>query len=357
MNYRQETIGIVVDAARGGTDTGATGNGLVEKEVTLEISNYMQKRFQELNIPVKVTRESDTTLTDTERSEIILNAFVDGTKVIVLSNRLNSGGGEGTEVIYALRNTDQLARNIYESIGDEGQIMRKYYQRRLPEELSKDYEPIIRNTSPLQTVIIDYGFVDNEADSRRLKENIEIYAEAVVRAVTRYLGLPYTSPSGQLDNTYTVKEGDSIYSIANQFGISTEAILDVNNLSSNNLTIGQVLIIPRIDEMVTTTTPYTVQKGDSLYEIAKKFDTTVQAIVTSNDLTSNELSIGQILQIPNSGSSGMPTNDQIYTVQKGDSLYKIAQKFGVTVNDIIRANNLTTSDLQIGTQLLIPNPN
>ncbi len=68
--------------------------------------------------------------------------------------------------------------------------------------------------------------------------------------------------------------------------------MKLNNLSSNLLSIGQVLKIP-----TTSSNTYTVQKGDSLYSIAKKFNTTVNEIKTKNNLTSNTLSIGQILKI------------------------------------------------------------
>lgn len=97
------------------------------------------------------------------------------------------------------------------------------------------------------------------------------------------------------------------------------------------------------------TTQYTVRAGDSLWAIAQRFGTTVDAIKRLNNLTSDLLSIGQVLNIPSSGGSSFS-----YTVRAGDSLWAIAQRFGTTVDAIRRLNSLTTDLLQIGQVLRIP---
>lgn len=85
---------VVIDPGHGGTDSGAVGNNLLEKDYNLLISNYMYNRFKELGIPVAITRDSDVTLSPTERVDDILNAFGNSSDVIVISNHVNSGGGE-----------------------------------------------------------------------------------------------------------------------------------------------------------------------------------------------------------------------------------------------------------------------
>ena len=121
----------------------------------------------------------------------------------------------------------------------------------------------------------------------------------------------------------------------------------MNNLSTNLLNIGQVLKIPGSNTSVT----YTVRSGDSLYSIARKFNTTVNDIKNLNNLTSNNLSIGQILKISTSTTTSPNTT---YTVKSGDSLYSIARKFNTTVDDIKSLNNLTSNILSIGQVLKIP---
>lgn len=83
---------VVIDAGHGGDDPGSSGNGIIEKDLTLDISNYMYDRFKSLGIPVKMTRTTDETLNPTERVNRVLNAFGNDSDVIVLSNHINAGG-------------------------------------------------------------------------------------------------------------------------------------------------------------------------------------------------------------------------------------------------------------------------
>lgn len=83
---------IVIDAGHGGSDPGASGNGIIEKDLTLDISNYMYDRLKELGIPVTMTRITDETLNPTERVDRILNAYGNNPNVVVVSNHINAGG-------------------------------------------------------------------------------------------------------------------------------------------------------------------------------------------------------------------------------------------------------------------------
>lgn len=89
---------IVIDAGHGGEDSGALGNGITEKNMTLAISEYMYDRFRELGIPVKLTRNSDETVNPTDRVNRILDAFGNDKDVIVISNHINAGGAKGKNV-------------------------------------------------------------------------------------------------------------------------------------------------------------------------------------------------------------------------------------------------------------------
>ena len=363
MNERRVT-GVVVDAGHGGADPGAVSSGLQEKDFTLEASLYMADRLKELGIPVVLTRDYDENISRTERLRRANEAFGGSPNAILISNHINAGGGEGAEVIYALRNNSTLAQSILEEIGSEGQIMRKYYQRRLPEDPSKDYYYIIRETTPMQSVLVEYGFIDNAKDRVKLQNDLLNYVEAVVRAIAEYAGVPYTPPEGSGNNFYTVVKGDSLWSIANRFGVTVQALRDANNLTSDVLSVGQILRIPGSNEDNGNVPPsgnvtYTVQKGDSLWSIASRYGISVNELRQANNLTSDTLSIGQVLIIPGVGS-GNEGNDNItgpsttYTVVKGDSLWSIANRFGVTVQALRDANNLTSDVLSVGQVLTIP---
>ena len=340
---------VIIDPGHGGTDSGATGNNLLEKDYNLLISKYMYDRFKELGVPVAITRDSDTTLSPTDRVNTILNKFGNSSDVILISNHVNSGGGEGAEVIYALRNKDTLAKNIINNIGTTGQTTRKYYQRRLPSDTSKDYYFIHRNTGNLEPLIVEYGFIDNTKDVEFLKENYKELAEAVISAVANYIGVPYTPPEGLITNTYIVQKGDSLYSIANKLGTTVSELKKENNLTSNTLQIGQILRIPTKEIYEGEENVYIVQKGDTLYSVAMANNTTVDELKKANNLTSNILSTGQLLKIP---SALLP--ESTYTVKKGDSLYSIANKYNTTVEELKRINNLTSNTLSIGQVLKLP---
>lgn len=338
--------GVVLDSGHGGSDQGSSGNGIVEKDLTLKISQYMYDRFKALGVPVKMTRDSDVDLQPNDRPGVVLDQFGNGKDVVVISNHINAGGGEGAEVIYALRNSDKLASSILNELEKSGQVVRKYYQRRLPSNSSKDYYYIIRETPNNQTLIVEYGFLDNAADAERLKNNYKKYAEAVVRAVTLYGGYKYVPVSGS--NYYVVKKGDSLWSIAREYGLSVAELKALNNLSSNTLHIGDTLLVSSVNSTDDNISDeyYTVKSGDTLWGIARKYNMSVNDLKSLNNLSSNNLSIGQKLIVSKASS-----ND--YTVVAGDTLWGIARKFNVSVDDLKSLNNLTSNSLSIGMVLKI----
>lgn len=256
-------------------------------------------------------------------------------------------GGEGAEVIYALRNSDKLASSILNELEKSGQVVRKYYQRRLPSDSSKDYYYIIRNTPNNETLIVEYGFLDNDADAKRLKSNYKKYAEAVVRAVTLYGGYKYVPVSGS--NYYVVKKGDSLWSIARANGLTVDELKSLNNLSSNVLHVGDTLLISSADSTGDDDNDnyYVVKSGDTLWSIARKYNLSVNELKALNNLSSNVLSVGQRLIVGKESS-----ND--YVVSAGDTLWAIARKFNVSVDDIKALNNLSSNNLSIGMVLKIP---
>lgn len=351
MNDRANIRGIVIDPGHGGSDPGAVGNGFQEKDINLKISQYMYDELKKLGIPVTLTRAADETLSPSERVTRVKNAYGNTPDVLVISNHINAAGSEqtgaeGAEVIYALRNNDTLAKNILENIGDAGQITRKYYQRRLPSNPSKDYYFMLRDTANTTPVIVEYGFIDNTNDINRVNQNYKKYVDAVIDGIVETYGL------GGGSNTYTVKSGDSLWKIASQFGTTPAAIRAANNLTSDVLRIGQVLTIPNTTgspETPSMGNTYTVQNGDSLWKIANKFGTTINALKSANNLTNDNLQVGQVLTIPSDGAT--------YTVKNGDSLWKIANQFGITVNELKSANGLTGDNLQVGQTLKIPSEN
>ena len=332
---------VVIDSGHGGVDGGSSGNGILEKEYTLKISNYIKKRLDELGIENAMTRTSDELLDQSTRPKKAQSFFGKGNDVIVLSNHLNAGGGDGAEIIYALRNSDALSKLIAKELESSGQNVRKYYQRRLPSNPSKDYYYLLRDTPNNETLIVEYGFLDSTGDDVNLiKNNWEDLAEAVVKALANYIGVPYSL--NEESDYYVVKKGDSLWSIAKKYNMTVDELKSINNLKSNLLSISQRL---KIKESNDNQNIYIVKKGDTLYKIANMYGTTVDNLKALNNLKNNNLSIGQKLIVP--------SKNKIYIVQKGDSLWSIARKYDTTVDSIKRNNNLSTNVLQIGQKLKI----
>ena len=262
---------------------------------------------------------------------------------------MNYCGGDGAEVIYALRNKSTLSNLILTELSNEGQNIRKAYQRRLPSNTAKDYYFMQRNTGNTEAITVEYGFLDSKGDDvNQLKNNWKNYAEAVVRAIVEYLNLTYIPVEG--GNYHTVKSGDSLWSIAKKYNVSVADLKTANGLTSSMLSIGQVLKIPQKEQTSPKDNVYVVKSGDSLYKIAQNYDTTVNEIMKLNNLTSTNLSIGQVLEIPKSDK----TSETTYTVKSGDSLYKIASSNGITVDELKKYNNLSSNLLSIGQTLKIP---
>ena len=213
---------------------------------------------------------------------------------------------------------------------------------------------MLRNTPNTEALIVEYGFLDNASDANKLKNNYKKYAEAVVKAVTEYAGYKYVPLAGS--DYYVVKKGDTLWSIARAYGLTVDKLKSLNNLTSNNLTIGDSLIVKDSSgnndnsSSADNNKHYIVKKGDSLYSIARRNNMTVDELKSLNNLTSNILSIGQKLII--SSGSNVPNN--VYVVKKGDTLWSIANNFNVSVNDLKNANNKSNNSLSIGEQLIIP---
>lgn len=326
-------------------------NGIVEKDFTFTISKYINERLNNIGIENFLVDENNAGLTDEEKVNIIKDKYGNGNNIIVISNRLNKGGKNGAEIMYPLRNNSKLASLIASNLEDAGQTVLKYYQLRNNSDTSKDDDYLIRNTANNLTIVIDYGYIDNTSDANFLKNNYEKLAEAVVKSIANYAGVSY-SPAN-MEGYYIVKEGDSLWSIASKNNTTVDNIKKLNNLSSNNLSVGQVLKLSydAENEDIKESNIYTVKKGDSLWLIANKYGTTVDELKNANNLKSNTLSIGQTLIIPekNEGTSKIS-----YVVKKGDSLWLIANKYDTTVEKIKNTNNLKSNTLSIGQVLVIP---
>ncbi len=185
-----------------------------------------------------------------------------------------------------------------------------------------------------------------------------------------------SSSSSSATGTYKVQLGDSLWKIANKVNMSIAELKVLNNLKSDTIYVNQVLKTKSSGSDTSSkdtsskpnqnsaTTKYTVKSGDSLWKIANNYNLTVQQIRNVNNLKSDVLYVGQVLKLIGKASSGTSSSSSsssnassgtttTYTVKSGDSLWVIAQKFNVTAQQIREKNNLKTDVLQVGQKLVI----
>lgn len=149
---------------------------------------------------------------------------------------------------------------------------------------------------------------------------------------------------------YQVQPGDYLWLIGWKFEQTVDSISSYNRLNTTQVYPGQGLMIPESTGYVRELpklVQYTAKKGDTLYLIAQRFNTSVSKIKELNKLTSDSIWIGQSLYIP------LPTQKR-YTVQKGDTLYIVAQKFNGNIDALMLVNKMTTQTLWIGQVLFVP---
>ena len=162
---------------------------------------------------------------------------------------------------------------------------------------------------------------------------------------------------------YTVQKGDNITSIAKKFNISVSELKEMNNLG-DQVKLDTKLRVLKSQEMVEAKkelepkegiTTYTVVKGDNLGNIAKKFNVSVASLQEWNNLEDNTIHIGKkIIVLSDNKIVSTSEKTEHYLVQKGDSLFKIAQKYpGVTVSDIKKWNGISGNELKPGMKLKI----
>lgn len=176
---------------------------------------------------------------------------------------------------------------------------------------------------------------------------------------------PPTSTAPSSARTYTVTSTDTLSDIGERFGVPFEQIAAANNIAPPYIVrAGQVLTIPGSSTATPTpstpvTTRYVVVAGDTLTDLAARFGVSIERIAAANNIASSSgVQIGQVLTIPAAGATSTtlsPSATRTYVVVAGDTLTDIAARFGVSIERVAAANNISTaSGVQIGQVLTIP---
>lgn len=185
-------------------------------------------------------------------------------------------------------------------------------------------------------------------------------------------------PTGALTppRTHTVQPAESLNDLAIRYNTTVEALRQANNLTTNTLRVGQVITLPAVGGATNYARTYQIDRGDTLRSVAERFGTTWQVLAYVNNIpNANAIQAGQVITIPPAGTT-VPTPAPVvvnppvvvtpapvvtapqptrYVMVAGDTLNALAERFGVTLQALNRANGITNARLlQVGTVLIIP---
>lgn len=410
--YGNADIVVAIDAGHGGEDPGSIGpTRKYEKNATLSISKKLVDQLDAVpGIKGVLTRRGDYFVNLNKRSEIarknkahlLVSIHADafsspkprGASVFVLNTRRAN-----TEIARWVENHEQQS----ELLGGAGQVLAKNNSDRNVSQTLLDLQfshsqkegykvatnilsemgkvahlhkadPVnaslaVLKSPDIPSVLVETGFISNPTEEQLLfqRSHQDKLARALAKAITQYF--EENPPEGTLfanrnkTQKYKVQRGDSLSAIAHKYGTSIEAIKRTNKLTSNSLSVGQVITIPGgisspipvpvvSNPVETETITHTVAKGDYLGKIASTYKVSVAEIKRENSLKSDTLKLGQKLRITVS-LKDKPLRK--HTVKRGEYLGKISSQYGVDVDSVRKANNLRSDQLAVGQVLIIPN--
>lgn len=142
---------------------------------------------------------------------------------------------------------------------------------------------------------------------------------------------------------YQVVAGDTLSGIANRFNTTLDELVSINNISNPNLIlVGQILKLKRDNLSHNENNTYIVQQGDTLSGIAQKYGTTYQELARINNISNpNYIQVGQVIKISNKNN----ITDRVYVVKAGDTLSKIAKMYNTTIGELVAKNNIANPNL------------
>ncbi|MBQ6449271.1 N-acetylmuramoyl-L-alanine amidase [Cytobacillus oceanisediminis] len=284
---------IFIDAGHGGTDPGAVGNGLQEKVLTLTIAKKIESLLKNYeNVSVKMSRTSDTTLSLSQRTDAA-NAWGSD---FFLSVHINAGGGTGYEdyrynTLTATSATGKVQSTIHSAVMAELKAFNVIDRG----AKSANFHVLRETNSP--ALLSENLFIDTKVDANLLKRNdvLDAIARGHVEGLAKALGLKkkVIEVGKAQSGSYTVAQGDTLWSIAQTQGVTVDQLKTWNaGINPNALQIGSKLNIG------VTIQIYNIQKGDIFWDIEEKFNIKHGTLEKLNpSVNVNTLQVGQTIPI------------------------------------------------------------
>lgn len=418
----EEDVVVAIDAGHGGEDPGAIGpQRRREKVVTLAIAKKVAAKINATpGMKAVLTRRGDYFISLNKRSEIardnkahlLVSIHADGfssskprgASVWVLSNRranteigrwlednekqsellgggavLSSNKGDAylsktvldLQFSFAQKEGADVADNILRELGKFAVLHKKKSQ----------YASLAVLKSPdIPSLLVETGFITNPTESKLLYSGKyqSRLADAIYTGIYSYFKAK--PPEGTLFDAHKtmvkhkVRSGESLSIIAERYGTTTKAIMDLNEMKSTRLYVGKKLLIPshmpakvsaKAEHQEVTpaavaktsrnltkikTVHHKVKKGEYLSKIAQKYNMSLSRLKSVNHLLSSSLAVGQMLKV----EIRVPTY-KTHIVRKGEYLAKIASRTKTTVAVLKKLNHLKSTTLNVGQKLRVPN--
>jgi len=354
IDNNKRDIVVAISAGHGGEDPGAIGvKRLQEKKVTLAISREIEKQINSRpGYRAIMVRDGDYGMTLGQRTRIAHENNADffiaihadsyksssarGTTVYALSQRGATSqqarllaekenaadliGGVGTvkladmdedlrSVLIDLSMTASIAASLEAGnkiISSLGNVTR---MRRTNVEQANF---VVLRSADIPSLLVESGYITNPTDASNLDSSAwrQRFANAIVNGITGYF---YDTPprgtyiawhkeNGGGPASYTVSRGDTLSEIADRFNVSMSAIKQANNMNSNTIRVGQKLTLPTglISPSTISYVEHTIARGETLSEIASNYSIPLARIRETNQLNSDIIRIGQVIKIPSS---------------------------------------------------------
>ncbi|MCU7737287.1 N-acetylmuramoyl-L-alanine amidase [Priestia megaterium] len=248
---------IYLDAGHGGADAGAVGaNGLYEKNLVLKIQQYLISYLNSTysDFTIKTTRTTDVFLSLSQRASQANSWGADA----FMSIHVNAGGGTGYED-YVYRSASNASKTFQSIV--HGQVQPALLSYNHPNRGRKSANYAVLRLTNMPAVLTEIAFIDNSTDAALLQNEafLKSMGESYAKGIAVYLNLPHRavpnpnptptpnpSPSEPGTKTYTIKQGDTLYSIAQKYKITVQALQEANTGLSDPLTlqVGKTIVIP-----------------------------------------------------------------------------------------------------------------
>lgn len=283
---------IFIDAGHGGSDPGATANGFKEKDICLAISllirSILNKKYS--GHSAKLSRTTDQTLPLKERTNMA-NKW--GAHYL-LSIHINAGGGTGFEsfTFNGKYTTKEKTTDLQNQIHHE-MVKETMFRDRGKKEAN--FHMLRKSSMP--ALLTENSFIDNKTDARQLKSDVFLHKIAIghVRGLAKALSLKQTSSQGKAgSHIHVVQQGDTLWQVAKENETTVDQLLELNqHIDPRRLQIGQKVIVNNRAGQY-----YTIKKRDTLWILARKYNTTVVKLLQLNKgIEPERLQIGQQIRI------------------------------------------------------------